>query len=151
MVFEVMEPERKRQIAADVLADLPEWFGIPESTAAYVEESAGSPFFAVKADGDAVGFIVLKETSACTAELCVMGVKKRYHRQGFGRQLVGAFKQCARSRGYQYAQVKTVAAGFYPEYDRTRMFYEQMGFCALEVFPTLWDEQNPCLIMVMKL
>ena len=36
-------------------------------------------------------------------------------------------------------------------FDRTRLFYEAMGFRALEVFPTLWDEWNPCLVMVMKL
>lgn len=151
MIFEVRDCAEKRQIAAEVLADLPEWFGIPESTTAYIEESVGLPFFAAQVDGENAGFIVLKATNEAAAELCVMGVKKKYHRQGLGRQLVEAFKSYAAAQGYQYAQVKTVAAGYYPEYDATRLFYERMGFCPLEVFPTLWDECNPCLIMVMKL
>ncbi|MDD2561466.1 MAG: hypothetical protein PHP07_07230 [Eubacteriales bacterium] len=48
-------------------------------------------------------------------------------------------------------QVKTVEAGHYPEYDRTIAFYEGMGFLRLEVFPTLWDERNPCLVLVKAL
>ncbi|MEN6523457.1 MAG: N-acetyltransferase, partial [Anaerolineaceae bacterium] len=37
------------------------------------------------------------------------------------------------------------------EYDRTRAFYEAMGFRPLEVFPELWDKDNPCLLMVKRL
>ncbi|MBP3637259.1 MAG: GNAT family N-acetyltransferase [Clostridia bacterium] len=151
MVYEVHVPAQKRAIATRVLADLPEWFGIPESTEAYIAESEQLPFFAAEVDGEPVGFIVLKETSPATAELCVMGVMKKYHRHGIGRALFDAFKQAAVQRGYQYAQVKTVAGGYYDNYDDTRLFYESMGFAPLEVFPTLWDEHNPCLILVMKL
>lgn len=150
-VYEVRDPAIKRSIAASVLADLPEWFGIPESTAEYVRESADMPFFALCAQGDHAGFIALKETSPVTAEIYVMGVKKRLHHTGAGTMLFHAFCAYALQHGYQYAQVKTVAAGYYAEYDATRLFYEHLGFCPLEVFPTLWDEWNPCLVMVMKL
>ena len=33
-------------------------------------------------------------------------------------------------------------------YEKTRLFYLAMGFKPLEVFKTLWDEDNPCLFMV---
>lgn len=150
-IVEIINPAEKRRIAADVLADLPEWFGIPESVASYVNESAELSFFAANIYEEYIGFITLKETSPATAELCVMGVKKAHHRRGAGKALVAAFFRKARELGYQYAQVKTLAAGTCQEYDHTRMFYEHMGFLPLEVFPTLWDEGNPCLIMVMKL
>ncbi|KAB7124131.1 N-acetyltransferase, partial [Bifidobacterium longum] len=39
----------------------------------------------------------------------------------------------------------------YPEYDQTIRFYESVGFERLEVFPTLWDAWNPCLVLVKKL
>ena len=142
--------EEKRRIARAVLEDLPEWFGIPESTEEYIRECASMPFFAVMEDGDAAGFMALKETSPFTAEIYVCGVKKRLHRCGAGSALFGAFRDYAARCGYEYIQVKTVAAGHYPEYDATRMFYEHLGFRALEVFPILWDESNPCLIMIMK-
>jgi GNAT superfamily N-acetyltransferase len=109
------------------------------------------PFIAAITDSEAVGFMVLKETSPYSAELSVCGVKKRFHRQGVGSAMFAVLRRVAQSRGYEYLQVKTVAAGYYPEYDATRMFYERMGFRALEVFPTLWDESNPCLVMVMSL
>ncbi len=150
-IVNVSDPERKRAIAREVLEDLPEWFGIPESTEEYIRESAGMPFFAAMKGEETIGFMALKETSPYTCEIYVTGVKKRFHRSGAGSAMFMEFCGYARTRGYRFAQVKTVAAGCYPEYDATRLFYEHLGFVALEVFPTLWDECNPCLVMVMAL
>ena len=69
-------------------------------------------------------------------------------RSGTGRRLLAALEADCREKGFRFLQVKTVAAGHYEEYDRTRLFYEAMGFTQLEVFPTLWDPWNPCLVMV---
>lgn len=140
--------DQKRAIAREILTDLPEWFGIPESMEAYIRESADQPFFAAMEGDEAIGFMTLKETSPYTAELAVCGVKRRFHRSGAGSAMFKAFHAHAAEKGYEYLQVKTVAAGCYPEYDATRMFYERMGFRALEVLPNLWDESNPCLIMI---
>ncbi|MBQ2952031.1 MAG: GNAT family N-acetyltransferase [Clostridia bacterium] len=147
----ITDPAERMRIAREILADLPEWFGIPESTDAYIRESAEQLFIAALQDGEAIGFMTLKETSPYTAELAVCGVKKRLHRSGTGRALFAALRACAAERGYEFLQVKTVAAGCYPEYDATRLFYESVGFRALEVFPTLWDECNPCLVMMQRL
>lgn len=147
----ILDPERKRAIAREVLEDLPEWFGIPESTEEYICESGNMPFFACMEKDEVLGFMALKETSPFTCEIYVTGVKKRFHRQGAGSAMFADFCEYARQQGYRFVQVKTVAAGRYPEYDATRKAYEHMGFVALEVFPTLWDECNPCLIMVKAL
>lgn len=48
-------------------------------------------------------------------------------------------------------QVKTVQMGCYDIYDDTNKFYKSLGFKEFEVFPTLWDEWNPCQIYVMYL
>ena len=48
-------------------------------------------------------------------------------------------------------QVKTVQMGRYTEYDATNRFYLYLGFKEFEVFPTLWDERNPCQVYVMTL
>lgn len=45
-IAEIQTAEEKRRIACEILADLPEWFGIPESTEEYIHESASMPFFA---------------------------------------------------------------------------------------------------------
>lgn len=36
-------------------------------------------------------------------------------------------------------------------YDVTNRFYLSLGFREFEVFPTLWDEWNPCQVYVMGL
>ncbi|MGI5893913.1 MAG: GNAT family N-acetyltransferase [Candidatus Merdivicinus sp.] len=148
LIRQISDPGTKQLIAARILGLLPEWFGLPDSTAIYISESCNMPFWAAFSQEDPIGFIALKETSPFTAEIFVMGVHPDYHRHGVGKALFSAFLAYARQHGYEYLQVKTVAEGHYPEYDRTRFFYESLGFRKLEVFPTLWDEWNPCLILI---
>ena len=147
----INEPDRKRAIAREVLTDLPEWFCIPESTEEYIRESGNMPFFAAMDEAEVLGFMAMKETSPYTCEIYVTGVKKRAHRCGAGRAMFDAFEAYARAQGYRFVQVKTVAPGNYPEYDATVAFYKGVGFLPLEVFPTLWDERNPCLLLVKAL
>lgn len=150
-VILIDDENRRRAVAREVLTDLPEWFGIPESTEEYIRESGNMPFFAATEGEDILGFMALKETSAYACEIYVTGVKKRAHRCGAGRAMFAAFEAYARDCGYRFVQVKTVAPGHYPEYDATVAFYRGVGFLPLEVFPTLWDENNPCLILVKAL
>lgn len=143
------DPEEKEAAAASVLADLPDWFGLPDSTAEYVRVSRELPFWLAVADGRPVSFAALKETAPKTAEIYVMGVRPGLHRAGVGRRLFRALYRYAKERGYAFLQVKTVQEGRYPEYDRTNAFYRAVGFTELECFPTLWDEWNPCQVLVM--
>lgn len=140
----------KEAIATKILNDLPEWFGLPDSTREYIEKSKEYSFLAYYKGSQYVGFIVLKETGKKTAEIYVMGVLKQFHRMHIGKMLFQAFVQFANKNGYEYLQVKTVDEGHYDEYDKTRMFYEKMGFVKMECFPNLWDEWNPCLIMIQS-
>ena len=115
-IVEITDAAEKSRIAAEILLDLPEWFGLPDSTEMYIRESAQMPFYAALSEGKAAGFIALKKTSPYAAEVYVMGVKKHHHRCGAGRALMEAFLRRA-----------------------------------LEVFPTLWDEWNPCQIYIMTI
>lgn len=149
-IFEEINMREKAMIIKAILNDLPEWFGMPEAIQEYINCGREYPLYVASVDGKAVGFISLKETSTKTVELYCMGVKKEYHHQGIGRLLVDKVKQIY-TENYEYLQVKTVARGYYPQYDKTIQFYESVGFCELEIFPILWDEWNPCLVMVQKL
>lgn len=146
-IQEVDNSEEKANIVSEVLLDLPEWFGLPESTKAYIDDSRELPLWVAKKQEEVVGFIVLKETSLETAELYCMGIKKSCHRGGIGSQLYRVLENYAKEK-YKYLQVKTVEEGHYATYDQTVAFYKKMGFSKLEVFPTLWDEWNPCLILI---
>ena len=117
----------------------------------YIADSAEQTFFAVEEAGRVIGFLCLKETGRDTMELAVMGVCREYHRRGCGQALFAAARDEAAAAGYSFLQVKTVQMGRYKEYDDTNRFYRSLGFKELEVFPTLWDEWNPCQIYVMSI
>ena len=148
MVRKIDEPECKEKIAREILAQLPDWFGVPESTRGYVQGCREKPFWADMAEHAVQGFIALKETSPDTAEIYVMGVRPELHRSGTGRRLFEAFEQYAKDHGYSFIQVKTVRKGAWASYDKTNEFYMAMGFVELECFPEFWDEKNPCQIYI---
>jgi len=147
----ILSDADKEVIARTILESLPDWFGIPESTEKYIADSKGHPFFCAYADDAPIGFLYLKETGRHTMELAVMGVLKEHHRQGVGRKLFMEAKNEAKRLGYSFIQVKTVQMGRYDIYDDTNRFYLSLGFKELEVFPTLWDECNPCQIYIMAI
>jgi coenzyme F420-0:L-glutamate ligase/coenzyme F420-1:gamma-L-glutamate ligase len=147
-VVEVDEPGERSRVAAHVLRDLPEWFGIEEATRAYIEGVATLTTFA-GAEGDA--FLSLKVHAPRAAEIWVMGVRRSLHRRGIGRELVGAAEAWCAVNGIEYLQVKTLAhTKADANYERTRAFYDAVGFTALEVFPDLWDPRNPALQLIKR-
>ncbi len=150
-VEQVTDPGQKSALARLILEGLTDWFAVPESREQYIREAAEQMLFAAWLDGVPAGFLCLKETGRATAEIAVMGVQKACHRRGVGRALFAAARQAARDAGYAFLQVKTVQMGRYPDYDKTNLFYQSLGFQEFEVFPSLWDEQNPCQVYVMSL
>ncbi|MCC5889856.1 MAG: GNAT family N-acetyltransferase, partial [Alkalibacterium sp.] len=118
LVSKITDREEKADIVKDVLADLPEWFGLPESTAHYIEDAKKAELWSVEYEGESIGFITLTETTADTAEIHCMGIKKAWHRKGIGAELLMALEGFAKEH-YSYLQVKTVDQGHYKEYDQT--------------------------------
>ena len=151
MIEEIKDKQLKRHIARSILETLTDWFGITESREQYIKDCEEQIFVAAKEAGKEIGFICLKETGKDTVEIAVMGVLKEYHRHGIGKELIKAAKEIAVEKGYSFLQVKTVQMGFYVDYDKTNLFYCNVGFKEFEVFPMLWNENNPCQIYVMAL
>ncbi len=136
-------------VCETILRALPEWFGVEEATAQYIRDVDTLPTFVAFEDGRAVGFMAVKQHFPQAAELYVLGVLPETHRQGVGQALLSAVEAYLHQQGVEYLQVKTLSASHPdPGYAKTRAFYEAMGFRPLEEFPTLWDEANPCLLMV---
>jgi len=136
-------------VCETILRALPEWFGIEEATAQYIRDVDELPTFVARIDGRAVGFMTVKQHFPQSAELYVLGVLPEMHRQGVGQALLTAVEAYLLEQGVVYLQVKTLSAS-HPDkgYAQTRAFYEGVGFKPLEEFPTLWNEANPCLLMV---
>lgn len=150
MVIEITQDESKQKITKDILLTLPQWFGTEEAVNIYVRQSIGMPFFAYIIDGQHIGFVFLKLHNDYSAEICAMGVIEDHRRNGIGRALMNkCIEYCIKNK-IEYLQVKTLDSSFPDYYFKiTRDFYTAMGFKPLECIPSLWDEESPCLIMVM--
>lgn len=150
-ILQISNDTDKKNITRYILEALPEWFGIPDAREEYIQDSTGKIFFCAYMNKKPAGFLYLKPTGKDTMELAVMGVLKEYHRNGIGKALFKCAKNTACEKGYSFIQVKTVQMGKYEIYDKTNRFYLSLGFKEFEIFPTLWDEWNPCQIYVMAL
>ena len=151
-IKEISDPQRRSMICNDILRALPDWFGVEQSIVDYVNQARDRPFYAAFDGSQPVGFLAIKVHNRYTAEVCVMGVLPRYHRQGIGKALMEAAERYCRGNGQEYLSVKTLdGSADYEPYARTRSFYYKMGFVPLEVFPLFWDEENPCLFLVKHL
>ena len=150
-IKQIVDNVEKQKITRYVLEALPDWFGIPEAREEYIKDSVEKIYFCAYNENKPIWFLYLKETGKDTVELAVMGILKEYHRNGIGKELFSHAREAAYENGYSFIQVKTVQMGKYEEYDKTNLFYLALGFKELEVFPTLWDEWNPCQIYVMAL
>jgi GNAT superfamily N-acetyltransferase len=133
-----------------ILRSLPAWFGIESSIVQYVKDIEQMPtFLALDGDGCTIGFMSVRRHFAHAAELYVLAVRPERHRRGVGRALLAEIEPWLVRDGVRWLQVKTLSPRQPCEfYERTRRFYEAMGFVPLEEFPTLWGERNPCLQMV---
>ncbi len=134
------------------MRSLPDWFGIEEAIVNYVAEIDHLPtFLAGDADGT-VGFVSLKQHNPYSAEVYVMAIRPEAHRQGVGRALIEQAQEWLKGQEVEYLQVKTLGPSHSDAgYAKTRAFYAAVGFRPLEEFTRIWDEWNPCLIMVQRL
>ena len=142
----------KSAVCEPILRSLPAWFGIEEAIVHYVNEIDLLPTWLACESEHVIGFISLKQHSLYSTEIYVMGILPNRHHQGIGRALVYQSQEWAKSHGVEYLQVKTLGPSDNDEsYGKTRAFYSAMGFRPLEEFKQIWDESNPCLIMVKKI
>ena len=148
----VFSSSEKSSICNYTLRALPNWFGIEAAIVDYTEQVKEMPFYAAFDEDKSVGFVAIKIHNAYTAEVCVMGVLKEYHRQGIGKKLIQCCDDYCRENKMDFLTVKTLDASRESKsYEKTRLFYLSVGFKPLEVFPLFWDKNNPCLFMAKNI
>jgi GNAT superfamily N-acetyltransferase len=140
------------EVCEPILRSLPDWFGIESALVQYVSDIEKLPTFLARDSEGVLGFLTIKQHNPFSAEVHVMGVLPKSHHRGVGRALMHAAQDWLRQQDVEYLQVKTLGTS-HPEvhYAGTRAFYLAMGFRPLEELSQIWDENNPCLIMVKRL
>lgn len=152
MIKEIEDESTKSEVTEKILRRLPEWFGNEEALVEYIHTVKDKVFYAAYDKDDPIGFLCLKFHNQYTADIYVAGIQKEYHRNGIGRQLVETAERYLLKNGYKFFMVKTLGeSSDYEFYKRTREFYQGVGFYPLAEFKEIWDEENPCLIMIKSL
>ena len=152
-VAEIIEEERKSSFTKTVLELLPDWFGNKAALNDYVEQVKKFPYWAAfNQDNQCVGFFSVKIHYSHTGDIFVCGVLPKYQHSGIGKMLYNAVEKFFVNNGCKYAVVKTLSdiVNFEP-YEKTRRFYTSIGFESLLTLTEMWDEDNPCLIMIKLL
>ncbi len=141
------EPE-----CAEIIAALPDWFGIPEANNAYIESLNKFPSWVASKDEMVVGVITLAQSYPGSFEIHFLAVHPDFHRQGVGRKLVNLVQEEARKSEGKWLHVKTLSPS-HPDqyYARTREFYFSLGFSPLFETDTLWGPENPAVILIKSL
>jgi GNAT superfamily N-acetyltransferase len=151
-VVEVVAGRSDSAAVERLLRALPDWFGIESAIVEYVRDAHTKPtYLALDESGEVVGAILLTRHNVHAAEVHLMAVIPDRHRRGIGRTLLRRVEGDLRADGVRLLEVKTLGPSMADDgYERTRAFYESVGFLPLEEIEGLWPG-NPCLIMVKPL
>ena len=153
IVLEVKDSQIKSVYTKEVLEKLPEWFGNKQALDDYVAKAAELPYWAaLNKENNCIGFFTVKMHYGHTGDIFVCGVLPQYQRNGIGKALYNIAETYLIQNGCKYILVKTLSDTVsYEPYARTREFYKSVGFEPLISLTEMWDEENPCLIMLKAL
>ncbi len=151
-IIEIKDNTVKSNICKKVLCDLPEWFGIEESTKEYIDSVKKYTFVCAYEGEEAVGFYSLRKENDDVLDMYVLGVLKKYHGNGIGTKLQMFANEYAKSNNFKFLMVLTLAEEVgNKEYLLTRRFYLKQGFVDFYQNDNIFDKYNPCQIMMKKI
>lgn len=137
---------------AELIASLPDWFGIPEANAAYLRDLSRLPSWVALTKNCVVGAGTLTVHFPFSFEIHFLAVHPSCHRKGIGRQLVTLLENEARRQSGHWMHVKTLGPSHPdPFYAQTRAFYSSLGYEALFESSAIWGAGNPAVILVKEL
>lgn len=152
-ITEITDNNLKSKYTKEILELLPEWFGNKQALHDYIEAVKLYPFWTAFSETDqCLGFFSVKIHYQSTGDIFVCGVHPAYHHMGIGKSLYKTAEKYFIQHNCKYVIVKTLSDSVHFEpYAKTRKFYKSVGFESLITLTEMWDEYNPCLIMIKSL
>ncbi len=150
---EIKDPKQKSDFTLNILDKLPQWFSDKKAVREYAKKVRELSFWAALSENNiCTGFLAAQTHYGHTAEIFVCGVAPQYQHKGIGRKLYYLMEKHFKEMGFKYIIVKTLSdKANSKEYAETRKFYTKVGFEPLITLTEMWDEKNPCLIMIKVL
>jgi XTP/dITP diphosphohydrolase len=146
------DPDAKERVCRSILESLPDWFGIPEAIDQFCREVRDLRMWVARRGDEVAGLATVQQHFPATAELHLIAIRAEHHRAGVGELLLAEIEEHLTRKATRFLTVKTLALSAGDRlYARTHRFYAAQGFVPLEVFPALWNEANPCLLMAKVL
>lgn len=136
-----------------IARELPQYFTEQGIAAINRDLHAHRLYAALDAD-QVIGFVTIQSKSSQVAEISWMAARPERQHQGIGTLLIRHIVADLKAEGTRLLEVKTVAPDVdYAPYEKTRRFYESVGFVHLETIDPYpgWEPGNPCAIYVMWL
>lgn len=150
---EINDPNRKSNFTLNILNQLPQWFSDKKAVKEYAKKVRELPFWAALNEQNiCTGFLAAQTHYGHTAEIYVCGVAPEYQHKGIGKKLYYSMEKHFEDMRFKHIIVKTLSdKSDSKEYAETRKFYTNVGFEPLITLTEMWDEKNPCLIMIKEL
>lgn len=149
-IIKVNDENIKSTYTKNILKKLPEWFADKKAIDNYSKEVKKLPYWAAfNNNNECIGFLSIKIHYKYTAEIFVCGILSNYQHKSIGKSLYNIAQLYMIKHDLKYVIVKTLSdiVEFKP-YEQTRKFYKSVGFNPLITLTEMWDEENPCLIMI---
>ncbi len=139
----------------ELLAGLSDWFTTDAAVNAYIEDLPRTLTW-VAAASDAqprvLGLVSLTRPQPRSFEVHLLAVARDQHGRGLGRALLELGERFARSQDARFMLALTLSpARPDPFYEKTRGFYQRLGYEPLFESERLWGEGNPSLVLVKSL
>lgn len=150
---EINDPKQKSDFTLNILNKLPQWFSDKKAVKEYAKKVGELSFWAAfDKHNICTGFLAAQTHYGHTAEIYVCGVAPEYQHKGIGKKLYYLMEKHFKEMGFKHIIVKTLSdKANSEEYAKTRKFYTNVGFEPLITLTEMWDEKNPCLIMIKVL
>ena len=132
ITVETISSELAEELCRKIIADLPEYFGLPEANEDYAIGVRSCINLAAKVEGVYGGLISIDFPYPTNANIYWMAVLQKLHGQGIGKILAESAFYQAKVRGARTISVETLAPQEADKnYLRTYQFYHYLGFSPL--------------------
>jgi GNAT superfamily N-acetyltransferase len=135
----------------EIVRSLPYHFGDPDGRRECAEAVRRDAGLVALGRGRVIGFLTVVHHFEATSEITWMAVHAGHRGRGVGRALIRRLTDQLRAEGRRLLLVLTVSSleeepGVTDGYQRTRAFYQAVGFLPARELPNLWPGDKALLL-----